>query len=64
MQDSNRNSDIMREKVPKKVHTVRLDQELVRRANALGYTLTEAVEMALRDWLTRKEGPADGGRKG
>ncbi len=40
-------------KSAKKVFSVRLDNEVVRKVRSLGFTLTEAIEAALRDWLVK-----------
>jgi tryptophan synthase beta subunit len=42
-------------KPPKKVFTVRLDTEIVEAVQALGFTLTEAIENALKAWIARQK---------
>jgi uncharacterized protein (DUF4415 family) len=39
----------------KKIFSIRLDADLVAAIRDLGFTLTEAVEAALRDWIERQK---------
>jgi uncharacterized protein (DUF4415 family) len=43
----------MKSKSAKKIFSVRLDAEVVRKVRSMGFTLTEAIEAALRDWLAK-----------
>ena len=42
-------------KLAKKIFSVRLDVELVEEVRSLGFTLTEAIESALKLWISRQK---------